>query len=178
MKRFKILCSLIALVAIAGCNSSDEQIVRQSIDNQRKQNELIASQSSAVIGEATHLAEGAKELVSHDAAARKDLIAAQKQSQELWLQERASINRQQEALDGERRDIAQQRIHEPVVAAAIESGIELLACLSPLVLAAYALRQLGRVTSESVELGEVLLADLVSAHPALLPPGDSKRLLS
>jgi hypothetical protein len=160
---------------IAGCNSSDDQFAQQSMANQRQQNELIANQSAVVQG-SSHIAEGAKELVARDAQARQELILAQKQAHEQLHDERANVDRQREALDDERRDIAAQRVRDPIVGAAIQGTIELLACLSPLVLAAYALRQLGRANSARVELGELLLNEFTSSQPTLLPATESPRL--
>jgi hypothetical protein len=173
-----LLFSLAILASrITGCNSSDEQFAQQSMANQRQQNELIANQSAAVVQESSHIAEGAKELVTRDAQARQELILAQKQAHEQLHEERASVDRQREALDGERRDIAETRVRDPIVGAAIQGAIELIACLSPLVLAAYALRQLGRASSAPVELGELLLNEFTSSQPTLLPATDKPRLL-
>jgi hypothetical protein len=148
------------------------------MENQRQQNQLIANQSAAVVQESSHVAEGAKELVARDAQARQELILAQKQAHEQLHEERASVDRQREALDDERRDIASQRVRDPIVGAAIQGAIELLACLSPLLLAAYALRQLGRANSAPSELGELLSDELTSSQPTLLPPlTDKPRLL-
>ena len=163
---------------IAGCSSSDDQLTQQSMANQRQQNELIANQSAAVVQESSHVAEGAKELVARDAQARQELIRAQQQAHEQLHEERASVDRQREALDGDRRDIAETRVRDPIVGAAVQGAIELFACLSPLVLAAYALRQLGRASSAPVELGELLLNELTSSQPTLLPSStDKPRLL-
>ena len=45
----------------------------------------------------------------------------------------------------------------------------LLGCLMPLLLAAYALKQLGQVHREPAELAEILLTDLTESHPKLVP---------
>ena len=178
MTKTSLLFSLAILgQTIAGCNSSDDQFALQSMANQRQQNELIANQSAAVTQESSHVAEGAKELVARDAQARQELIRAQTQAHEQQQEERASIDRQREALDGERRDIAETRVRDPIVGAAIQCAIELFACLSPLVLAAYALRQLGRANSTPVELGELLLNELASSQPTLLPHSTGKQRL-
>ena len=178
----RLLLSLMMLgLLITGCNSSDDlsgQVALQSVHAQRQQNELVARQSAAVVQESGQVAEGAKELVARDAQARQELILAQKQAHEQLHEERASVDRQREVLDGERRGIAEQRVRDPIVGAAIQGAIELFACLSPLLLAAYALRQLGRASNAPVELGELLLAELTSSQPTLpSSSGDAPRLL-
>src|SRR5437763_823154 len=102
--------NLLMMVMITGCNSQDDQLVQQSIDHQAKQNELIASQSAAAIQQSGQLVDGAKQLVSRDAQARSELISWQKQSQEQLGAEHASIDRQREALNSERRAIAEERL--------------------------------------------------------------------
>jgi hypothetical protein len=168
----------VMLVMTAGCSRLDEQTIQQTLDNQRRQNELIAQQSAAVVTAGDHLTEGAKELVSRDAAARQELIEAHSQTQASLQQERASLDRQKELLDGERRSIAQERLRDPILAATIQGIIELVACLSPLVLAAYALQQLGKTSSESREVSELLLAEFAPGLPNLrFPDAELKRML-
>jgi hypothetical protein len=166
------------LLMIAGCSRLDEETIQQTLDNQRRQNELIAQQSAAVVRAGDHLTEGAQELVSRDAAARQELIEAHSQTQASLQQERASLDRQKELLDGERRSIAQDRARDPILAATIQGVMALLACLSPLVLAAYALRQLGKASSETRELNELLLAEFTPGQPNWrLPDAAPKRML-
>lgn len=180
MQKTKTHALLIPLmmVMITGCNTQDEQLIQQSIDHQTKQNELIASQSAAAIQQSGQLVDGAKQLVSRDAQARSELISWQKQSQEQLRAEHASIDRQREALDSDRRAIAEEHLHEPIVATTIQGAIELLACLTPLVLATYALRQVGKTNSQSLTLGELLLNELTATQPSwLLSDAEPKRLL-
>jgi hypothetical protein len=157
---------LATLLIITGCSSPDEQ----AIQNDRRHTELLAGQSAAVVQVSGQLATGAKELVSRDAAARQELITAQNQSQVLLHEERVSIDRQREALDGERRMLADQRQRDPILAATLQGAVELVACLSPLLLVAYALRQLGRSNRATAQLAEFLLNELTSSQPKLLAP--------
>ncbi len=166
------------LIMTASCSRLDEQTIQQTLDNQRRQNELIAQQSAAVVTAGDHLTEGAKELVSRDAAARQELIEAHRQTQASLQQERASLDRQKELLDSERRNVAQDRLRDPIWAATIQGIFELVACLSPLLLAAYALQQLGKTSSESREVSELLLGEFTTGLPSVrLPHTEPKRML-
>ena len=62
------------------------------------------------------------------------MIAAQRELNRELQAERSSIDRQREGLEAERREIAETRVRDPVVAEAILSIGLLLLCLAPLVL--------------------------------------------
>src|SRR5262245_38238267 len=159
------------LTTIAGCSSSDERLVQmahQRIETQHRQNDSLARQSEAVVKESHELAAAASQLVSRDAEARTELIQAQSHMHEQLHGERAGVDRQREQLDQERRAIAQERHREPILGAAIVETGALLGCLTPLVLVAYALRQLGQTDSHTTELGELLLGEVASREPRLL----------
>ncbi len=116
---------LIALAMMAapltGC-SDDERLVslsQESANRQAEQNRQIVRQSEQV-AEATH------DLVRQDAAARAELIAAQKDLETSLQSERASLDRQRVALAEERRDLAAARDRAPTIAAAITASAWLL----------------------------------------------------
>ncbi len=82
--------------------------------------------------------------------------------------ERSSLNEQQEALEEDRRDIATQRVREPLIANALQAFWLLLACLAPLLICVYALKQAGESPPE-LELGTLLVEELTSEEPQLIP---------
>jgi hypothetical protein len=82
--------------------------------------------------------------------------------------ERSSLNEQQEALEEDRRDIASQRVREPLIANALGAVGLILACLAPLLICVYALQQAGS-TSPEQELGTILVEELTAEEPQLLP---------
>ena len=170
----KSLLSLTALtwITIAGCETTDDrlaQLAQHDLETQHQQNETIARQSGAVVQESHELAVAAKQLVAQDAQARQELIHAQHDLHGQLHEERTGVDRQRESLENERREIASQRQRDPILGAAIESAALLLGCLTPLLLAAYALRQVGRVNREPAELGEILLTELIDGQPKMLP---------
>lgn len=160
------------LPMIAGCSSSDERLVemaQQSVQAQHQQNDALARQSQAVVQESHELAKTAQELVIHDAQARQDLIASQRQLHGELHEERGGVDRQRELLDSERRAIADQRQRDPIIGAAVERTGMLLACLAPLALAAYTLVLMGRSHNQAPQLEELLMGELISDEPKLLP---------
>jgi hypothetical protein len=83
--------------------------------------------------------------------------------------ERSSLNEQQEALEEDRREIASQRVREPLIANALQAIGLILACLAPLLICVYALQQAGSSSPEQ-ELGTILVEELTAEEPQLLPP--------
>ena len=71
--------TVLTVIAITGCNSNERlaELAQHDLETQHAQNETIARQSSAVVAESHQLAVAAKDLVSQDAKARQELIAAQ-----------------------------------------------------------------------------------------------------
>ena len=163
---------LVTLAVLGGCSRSDQRLVEmanQSIATQHEQNDAMARQSESVLKESHELAVAAGQLVDRDAQARRDLIQADAQLHDAIHDERVSVDRQRAELDQERRTLAAERQRDPVIAMAILEAATLLACVAPLVLAAYALRQVGRTNSQSFELGELVLSELAAGDRRLLP---------
>ena len=154
------------LLLITGCaDSRDEryrQLAQQALHEQSEQNKRLAEQSKQI-------AEASRRLVEGDAAARKDLLAAQKQLSSELHSERAGIDRQREELEQERRNIAARRHRDPVIAQAIGAVGLTLACLLPLLLAAYVIRAVNRDGDDSAALSELLVMEITAERPLLLP---------
>jgi hypothetical protein len=175
------LISSVMLAMTVGCSSSDERLAtfaQQSVQTQHEQNDVLARQSEAVVHESHELAKAAQQLVSRDAQARQDLIHSQQQLHEELYQERSGVDRQRDALDEERRAIADRSQRDPIIAVAIERTGLLLACLVPLILAGYALMLMGRSHNPVPELEELLMSELITGEPVLLPWSNWPRLLS
>ena len=154
------------LLMVTGCaDSRDErysQLAQQALREQAAQNERLADQSQQI-------AEASQRLVAGDAEARKDLLAAQKQFTSELHSERASIDRQREEMEQERRNIAAQRHRDPIIAKTI-GGVGLtLACLLPLLLAGYVIYSLNRSSDDSDALSELLIVEMTAEQPLLLP---------
>ncbi len=92
--------------------------------------------------------------------------------------DQAAVGQQRDKLEGERREIAQERIRDPIIAEAIVQFGLLLACLLPLVLAGYMVYTLRHTASQDdAVVAEFLVADLVAEHPLLLGPPTQPALL-
>lgn len=162
----------VVMLIVVGCDSRDERLAdfaERSIDTQQQQNEIIGRQSEQVVLESRALAEAAKEVVAADAQARQELIAAQRELNQGLQVERAGVHQQRDELEKERREIADQRFRDPVIATTLHTIGLLLVCLAPLVLAAYALRQLNQRVDDGAKLGDLLVEELSTDRPLLLP---------
>jgi hypothetical protein len=160
---------------VAGCESRDEKLAdfaERLIERQQRQNEIIGRQSEQVVLESRALAEAAKEVVAADAEARHEMIAAQRELNQGLQAERAGVHQQRDELERERREIADQRFRDPVIAATLHTIGLLLICMAPLTLAAYALRQLHRGVDDGCELGDLLVEEIATDRPLLLPAVD------
>lgn len=177
MQRAIWMMVAIAVVIVTGCDSRDQRLVEvseRSAERQREQNELIARQNAAVTQENQRITDAAKELVEKDAEARREMIQAQRELSAELSSERSNIDRQREELESERREIAAQRGRDPIIAETVNAIGVLIACLVPLVLAAFALSRLAPDSSGGEELCELLVQELVSENPALLPSSPNR----
>jgi len=121
----------LAIISLVGCDE-DERLARLSekaADRQASQNQEMTKLNREV-------AEGTKRLVKADAESRKELVSLQRDLQA----EQSEIGHQRDQLETERKQIAQQRRRDPIIANAITGLGVLLACLAPLLLCWYLLR--------------------------------------
>ena len=135
---------LILLVAACGCDDGDRRLAemaREAAGRQAEQNARMAC------------------LQEHVTAMQQDVQRSQ-----------AEVGRQRDLLEGERREIAGQRQRDPIVAAAIVDVGLVLACLLPLLLAGFALYCLRDQGQADSAVAEVLITELITDKPLLLPP--------
>lgn len=81
----------------------------------------------------------------------------------------AEIHRQRDALEKERRELAAQRVRDPIVADSIFSIGTLLACLTPILLA-WALLKRGDPGTDSEVIAETLIRDVSAGSQSILIP--------
>ena len=167
MKRILPVSLLICL--IAGCGD-DERLVRMAKEHEARQ----AEQNLKMAELQKSVADGSKRLIEVEAESRDKLLAMQ----DNLRADQAAVGQQRDKLEGERREIAQQRLRDPIIAEAIMQVGLCLACLLPLVLAGYLIYALRHTASQDDAIvTEFLVADLVSEHPLLLGPPTQPRLL-
>ena len=165
MSRLTYLVSCLLALTLAGCtdeNARVAEMAREAANRQAEQNRQMSDLQRQV-------AEGTKRLVEAEAKARSELTSLQRDLQ----QSQAEVGHQRDLLEGERRDIADHRHRDPIIAAAIMDIGLALACLLPLLLAGYALYCLRDPGQTDVAMTEVLVQELVADKPLLLPPPDS-----
>ena len=176
--------ALLMLLATAGCSPvpdmRDQRLVEfahRSMEQQAKQNQYIAQQSQAVVEESQELAEASKELVASDAKARQDLIGAQERLTAQLHEQRAAVAAGRDQLEAERKQIAEQRHRDPLVAAAIQNVGLIIACLLPLIVCIFVIRQMSRPEPDDAAVAELLVHELVTDQPRLLPGPSIRRAL-
>jgi hypothetical protein len=131
------------LLGVCGCESNDDRLVRatqQADARQAAQNQALAK------------------------------LAAEQQRVQTGIEsERERLDHQRSALEDERREITAAATREPLVANALIGAALLVACSLPLLLAFFVLWGVRRSDSEDAAVGELLIQDLVSENPLLLP---------
>jgi len=115
------------------------------------------------------IAQAAKQLVERDAEARRELIAAHSKLASELSSQRAMIQAGQQQLEQERREFAQQRHRDPIIAAAIVNVGLLIACLLPLIIALYLIGKMQTQEPDHAAVAELLTTELTSENPRLLP---------
>ena len=167
---------LLVLMITHGCSPPPDErdqrladLAERMTEQQARQNENMAEQSKAVVEESGKVADAARELVEKDAEARREMIVASKEHNQDINAERASVDRQKEDLEQERREIAAARNRDPIVAESIKVIGLVLACLAPMLLAAYVLYTLRRTAGDdSAVVGELLVQEIASGRSELL----------
>lgn len=173
--RLTLSLPILALLTAIGCSSRDTrderlaEATRQALEQQSKQNEFIAGQATSVAEQSKDVTETARELVKSDAEARREMIDATTKLQSGLHTERRNIDRQHEKLDDERKQIAAARHRDPIIASALEGFGLILACLLPLVVCVFVLRQMRDESGDERALGEMLALEFASDQPTLLP---------
>jgi hypothetical protein len=179
LRRVTMCLALLVLGVVGGCGRApDERLAefaQQSMTEQRKQNDRIADQSQAVVAESHQLAETAKELVEHDAEARRELIAAQQELTSQLNGQQSAIHTGHQQLEQDRREIAEQRHRDPIIAAVIQNIGLTLACLLPLLVAVFVIRQMQSQEPDHAAVAELLILEMTADEPRLLPGPMSQR---
>ena len=148
------LMTAIPLLMILGCSSRDDRLTRMAEQQAELNQEMVRLNRD--------VAQGMNRLTQENAEFRKEAMAVQKQ---LHAQ-RVELIKKQEALAEERRRYAQR---DPLVAKAVTHVGITMACLLPLGLGWFLLRQPTDQQLEPV-VNDLLLEDLTSERPKLIAP--------
>ena len=174
--RHRVVSVVLLLVMTAGCGDSPDyrdqrlaEFARESITEQRLQNERIADQSAAVVEESGRLAETAKLMVEHDAQTRREMLAAQSELTSQLHQQQAVVDAGRDQLERDRQQIAEKRFRDPMIAIAIENAGLAMGCLLPLVICFFVIRQMQTQETDHAAVAELLIHEFSSNQPMLLP---------
>jgi hypothetical protein len=150
---------VIATITVTGCSDSDRvaRVATEAADRQAQQNTEMAQLNREV-------AEGTKRLVEADAEARQGITTMQHDVQT----ERTKVSEQRDRLETERQEIASQRRTESMLAPIFK--ICSIAAVGVAVIG-FCWSLLCRLSHDYADetLGELLMEELVSESPAILP---------
>ena len=144
---------ILLTLVIFGCTSNDERLVQMAKEHEQRQ----AEQSQQMARMQHEIAEGSKKLIEADAKARAEMSALQREMQS----HQAAIGRERDKMEAERREIAENRFRDPIVAAVITNVGIVLACLLPLALGVYVLRAACRAGESDSAVAELLVQEIV-----------------
>ena len=167
MEKQTLLITLTLILLIGVSCSPDEnsrvaELATQQLERQADQNRRMSELQQEV-------ASGSRELVEADANARQEMVTLQREMQT----ERNEIGHQRDQLEAERREIVDSRNRDPIIAAAITRVAFVVVSLLPLLICWLLLQQKVE-PADKYEITELLLEDLDSAEPRLMPSATSK----
>jgi hypothetical protein len=157
------LIPLAVLIALtSGCQSNDDRLVemaREHAAQQAEQTRQAAKMHSEVVA-------ASRQLVEADSRARGELASMQHELRG----DQAEVGKQRDALEVERRQIAEQRRWDSVLGDAMITIGTLGACVLPLLAVIYLLRTVHHEAPTDGALVELLVQEVAAERPMLLPP--------
>ena len=163
MKRTSLCRVLwIALIVLwIGCDETDPRVAQVAMESTRRQ----AEQNKQMAELQQHVAEGTKQLVEADSQARQKLVELQHELRT----DQAEVGRQRDRLETERREIAKDRYWDSILGTSIYAGAGILACLLPLLVCCWLLWCTRDKQGTDEALAELLVEELTTDRPILLP---------
>lgn len=162
-----LVAVLLLLMLISSCSHpSDRQLAEMAerhLEREAQHNRQLAELQKQI-------ADGTRQLIAADAESRTELAKWQREVNA----DRIEIGRQRDLLEAERREQAEQRARDPIIATAISQSCLLMACILPLILCWYLLHS-GVEPADDHAVANVLLQDLVIREPLLLSRADRQR---
>lgn len=158
----ELLIPPLLVLLLTGCRDDSARVAavaQQALESQAKQNKELARLSGEVV-------ESSQQLVEQDAQARTEILAAQR---DLQFQQ-TTVSRQRDDLELQRQRIAAQRQTESLLAPILMTLGTALLCLLPIGVAGYALYLSRGSVPEMADVGQILIEELISDTPRLLPP--------
>lgn len=169
MIKHRLTLLTLTTIALTGGCSDDQRLARMaqnSVEQQKSQNQEMARLNREV-------AEGAKRLVESENEARQELTSLQRDIQG----QQSATSRQRDQLEMDRKQLAGERHRESLLAPIVSHVGLLVVCALPLVLAGYLLHVWRCESQDDVAIGELLIGELVSERPQLLPRSSTAPVL-
>jgi len=156
------------LGSLGGCddNARVAQVAERAAERQAELDKEMAQLNRQV-------AEGSKELVEADARSREALVGIQK---DLQIQQ-AQVNHQRDELEKERKAIAEERVRESILAPILANLGPLVVCGLVLLFCCLLLWGLRVDRKDDDAVGEVLVEELTSQSPILLPSPNAPKAI-
>lgn len=156
----KVAVTALVVLAAGGCTNDENIRLAEMAERNLERQDAQDARNTELQRE---VAEGTRRLVEADAAAREGIVELHRDVQA----ERSELGRQRDQLETERREIASDRIHTPIIAEAIKAFGLLLACMVPLLIALQVLRRADD-SADNAAIAELLLSDLSDEKPNLI----------
>ena len=97
------------------------------------------------------------------------MITAQQELTSQLNGQQSAIQTGHQQLEQDRREIAEQRHRDPIIAAVIQNIGLTLACLLPLLVAVFVIRQMQSQEPDHAAVAELLILEMTADEPRLLP---------
>lgn len=165
LTRFKAAMFPLLIATILGCGQAPDYRDQRLAEFAQRSNSEQVQQNARMA-----------EIVQRDAESRKALMATHLELTSQLNRQQAFVDAGRDRLEQDRRDIAQQRHRDPIIAAVLQSTGMLLVCLVPLFLAAYALKQMRQEETDHAAVAELLVCEITSDKPLFLPSPALPRL--
>jgi hypothetical protein len=148
--------------AVSGCPDEDDRVAQLAVEAANRQ----AAQNQELAQLNREVAEGTRRLIESDGQSRAEFAKAQRELQA----QQSAVADQFNLLESERKTAAVARMREPLLAAALTGATTLLVACLPLAVALYLLRRHQADETDPAALSELLISELASDRPVLLPP--------
>ena len=102
------------------------------------------------------------EIVQREASSRQELFSLHQSLTKQLNQQQAGIDAARNRLETDRSEIAQQRFRDPIIAAVLQTSGVLVACLLPLLVAAFGVWQMQSQEPDHAAVANLLVAELTS----------------
>lgn len=157
--------ALVILMTLSGCGQAPDYRDQRLAEFAQRSNSEQVQQNARMA-----------ELVRRDTESRKELLATHQELTSQLNRQQAVIDAGRDRLEQDRRDIAQQRHRDPIIAATLQNIGLLMACVLPLLLAGLTVWRMQHQEPDHAAVAELLVCELTSDRPLFLPAPVHPRL--